>query len=75
MGGTRDAAYTVVEEEHVTKPFNLSGRPMCLPANESITHEIVCCTLALISKKNIDSLVLLPLKEKGGVFRRCFPLC
>ena len=45
MGGTRDAAYTVVEVEHVTRPSNLRGRPIFLPANGSITHEIVCCTL------------------------------
>ena len=74
-----------VWEEHVTPriplwrwstwrgPSNLRGRPIFLPANGSITHEIVCCTLAVISKINTDSLLLLPFNEKGGVFGRCFP--
>ena len=72
-------------EEHVTPrrplwgwntwrgPFNLRGRPIFLPANGSITHEIVCCTLAVICKKNIDSLLLLPFKEKEGFSDGVFP--
>ena len=54
-------------------PSILRGRPIFLRANGSITHEIFCCTLAVIPEKNIDSLLLLPCKEKEGFSDGVFP--
>ena len=51
----------------------MRGRPIFLPANGSIAHEMVCCTLAVVPKKNIDSLLFLPKRQKEGFSDGVFP--
>ena len=61
-GGTRDEALLICV-----------GGQYFFRQMEASHMKLFVVLWVVISEKNIDSLLLLPFKEKGGVFRRCFP--